>query len=483
MLRRILLATLLLAGTTSAQVLFNETFDNNNAGWLVGAEWQIGPATVSALPPTGSPDPGVDGFLIAGGGVAGAVLGGTITTALHGFYYLESPAVDSSGAPSLYLEFDRWLNSDYPNYMHTIVEVFDGANWVTIWAVPYPGIFDGSWNKMSFDITAYANPGLKVRFGYSVNQIGSYTVTGWNVDNVVLRVGARPQGLFEHFDSNSAGWVLGNEWQIGPAVEYLSPTTGFGDPGHDGRYVPGGGLAGVIIGGNAPVALHDFYYLTSPAIDTSTVAVASLVYRRRLQTDYLPFMESTIDVFDGVGWINVYSNGNVGVYDPDWTTGFVDLTPYKNAWMRVRFGFRIGSLGAFNVGQWSLDEVKLGAFDAFTAIHGVPALPFLTLAAPDPVLGQPWNLAGAGGPPQSATVLLVGAAGPPITIAGSPCTIDVAIQFGQVMPTDGAGSFNLPIFLPFAPDLLATEVTVQAAYIGPFGFATSNALIIGFGNI
>lgn len=475
-------ALVLLSGAMSAQVLLNEPFNNNNAGWTLGAEWQIGAATASPAPPTGNPDPGVDGFLVAGGGIAGAAIGGTVTTALHGFEYITSPVVDASGAPSLHLEFDRWLNSDYPNYMNSIVEVFDGANWVTIFGMTaFNGIYENSWSRIAYDISAYANAALQVRFGHNVGQNGVYTVTGWNIDNVVIRAGARPQGVFERFNNNNNGWSLDQDWQIGPAA--TGPTgVGFGDPAVDGTYAPGAGLAGVVIGGDAPTNIHGFYYLTSPAVDTTAAPAASLVFRRWLQTDYLPYMESTVEVFDGSSWVLLYTNGNSGNYDTDWSTQSYDLTPYSNPWLRVRFGFQIGSTGVYSVGSWSVDEIRVGSFDAFTAVHGTPCIPSLTVSAPDPVLGAPWSLNGAGGPPNTFALLLVGNAAAPTPIVGSSCTIDVAIQFGQVVPTDGVGGFGLSFFLPFAPDLLATEVAVQAAYIGPFGVATSNALIIGFGN-
>ena len=36
-----------------------------------------------------------------------------------------------------------------------------------------------------------------------------------------------------------------------------------------------------------------------------------------------------------------------------------DITPYKNASIRVRFGYDIESENAFSIGSWNLDDVKL----------------------------------------------------------------------------------------------------------------------------
>ena len=48
-----------------------------------------------------------------------AVIGGITSDSLHPYYYLTSPAVDVSAAPGqVYLEFWRWLNSDYTPFMN-----------------------------------------------------------------------------------------------------------------------------------------------------------------------------------------------------------------------------------------------------------------------------------------------------------------------------------------------------------------------------
>ncbi|MFM6266519.1 MAG: hypothetical protein ACKPFA_08440, partial [Dolichospermum sp.] len=95
-------------------IYFSDDFannSNNSNGWTLGTEWQIGAATASTGHVYGNPDPGTDNTPTADNGVAGVVIGGNASTALHGFYYLTSPVINTSTANQLFFEFARWLNS------------------------------------------------------------------------------------------------------------------------------------------------------------------------------------------------------------------------------------------------------------------------------------------------------------------------------------------------------------------------------------
>lgn len=164
----------------------------------------------------------------------------------------------------------------------------------------------------------------------------------------------------EDFSDNSQGWTLGPEWQIGAAT----PSTGgvYGaDPADDHSSTADDGVAGVVIGGNASKIIHGFYYLTSPVIDTSAAAgPISLSYYRWLNSDYTPYMQNRVEVWNGSSWVVLWQSGSApGVQDTAWTLMQHDLTPYKNAGLQVRFGFNIGSNGVFTVGSWNLDDVSI----------------------------------------------------------------------------------------------------------------------------
>jgi Ca2+-binding RTX toxin-like protein len=181
----------------------------------------------------------------------------------------------------------------------------------------------------------------------------------------------------DDFATNTKGWALGTEWQIGSATVSTGQTYGNPDPGVDYTPTTDNGVAGVVIGGNASTALHDFYYFTSPIINTSTANNLFFEYARWLNSDYTPYMQNTVDVFNGSSWINLWSSGeSPGVQDNAWTPQKFDISTYKSASTQIRFGFNVGSDSAFTVSSWNIDDVKLYG-------DGGSTLPVITVAATD----------------------------------------------------------------------------------------------------
>lgn len=176
-------------GSSGVTLFMAEDFQGNAAGWTLDGEWQIGSALASSghSISCGSGDPASDHTPTIDNGIAGATIGGNVSTALHPFYYLTSPAVDTTGSPTVTLQYWRWLNSDYASYMQNQVEVFNGSIWVALWqSGPSPGIQDSTWSLQTHDISAYSNPALQVRFSWEVGSSGAYTCSGWNLDDVVI---------------------------------------------------------------------------------------------------------------------------------------------------------------------------------------------------------------------------------------------------------------------------------------------------------
>ena len=172
-------------------VYFSEDFSDNSAGWTLDSEWQIGPAMASDGTQGGGtfPDPALDNTATADNGVAGVAIGGHAVQSVHPFYYLTSPVYDVSTIPGpLFVDYRRWLNSDYPPYMSDDVEVFDGTSWVTVWsnAAFDQVIAEDSWTQQSAEITAYKNAGFRVRFGFAIGSSGVYKVGSWNIDDVAI---------------------------------------------------------------------------------------------------------------------------------------------------------------------------------------------------------------------------------------------------------------------------------------------------------
>ncbi len=354
--------------------LFEEDFSDNSAGWTLGTEWEIKPAVASSGAALGGNDPGSDHSPSADNGVAGVVIGGFPSKNVHGFYYLESPAVDTTKATpgaSVELRFWRWLNADYNPYMRSRIEVWNGSAWTVIWntlSQPSPQFLIDApprgmgWYPMSFDVSAYKNPQFKVRFGFDVGNGQVYSVGGWTLDDLAIvsspvktdadqcttmtcntASGAqfaqlptsdgnactidtcstfgglshvpKSRRFFEDFSDNNAGWTLGNQWQIGAAQSSScgNGSCGGNDPSSDHTSTNDNGLAGVVIGGCTGTAQHGDYCMTSPNINLSTeTGAVSLAYYRHLHADYSPYMVSHVDVSSNGGgaWTQIWSTGS-----------------------------------------------------------------------------------------------------------------------------------------------------------------------------
>jgi hypothetical protein len=172
----------------SASVLFSDDFSNGNSkGWTLGPEWSIGPTATSTGHTVGYGDPADDHTAATSdNNVAGVVLGGNASTALHGYYYLTSPVIDVSAAPAVHIEFWRWLNSDYTPYMNNVIEVFNGSTWVLVWQSGSSGTQDNAWKKQSYDVSGYKSPQFRFRIGFNIASGGVFTMSQWNVDDVTV---------------------------------------------------------------------------------------------------------------------------------------------------------------------------------------------------------------------------------------------------------------------------------------------------------
>lgn len=189
----------------------------------------------------------------------------------------------------------------------------------------------------------------------------------------------------EDFSDNSAGWTLGPEWEIGPAMVSSGSnglTADFPDPALDHTPTDDNGVAGVNIGGNAGTSQHGFYWLTSPIINTGDILSSlSLTYYRWLSSDYTPFMQNRIDVFDGLAWNTIWQTGPFPpVTDDSWVEQSFSITEYANANMQIRWGFNIASPGVWTVPGWSVDDVSVTSDSASVNEPPIVALLLLGLA-------------------------------------------------------------------------------------------------------
>ncbi|MBD2144597.1 S8 family serine peptidase [Sphaerospermopsis sp. FACHB-1194] len=191
--------------------------------------------------------------------------------------------------------------------------------------------------------------------------------------------------FYDSFANNNAGWTLGTEWGIGSAKTSTGHVYGNPDPGTDNTATADNGVAGVVIGGNASTSLHNYYYLTSPVINTNTSGNVFFEYYRWLNSDYTPYMQNTVDIYNGSSWVNLWSSGgSPGVQDNSWNLNTFNISAYKSASTQIRFGFNVGSTGVFTVSSWNIDDFKIYTDSS-------PSLPVITVVANDASAGEPAN--------------------------------------------------------------------------------------------
>jgi len=168
-------------------VYLEEDF-SNASGWTLDPEWDIKapPAMVTCGDPTTDTSPTMDNV------IAGVNVGGCASASLHSYYYLTSPAFDTTNAPAVLLSFQRWLRTDYTPYMNSVVQVFNGAAWYTIWQNGAASVTDAAWNKVTYDISNYKNANMRIRWGFNVGSQGSAARGSWNIDDVQVIAGVCP---------------------------------------------------------------------------------------------------------------------------------------------------------------------------------------------------------------------------------------------------------------------------------------------------
>lgn len=367
----------LVAPVAYAQRHFMETFDDNSAGWTLGTDWEIGVSAPSGFGGGNcNGDPNGDATATPGGGVAGTVLGGNMATnaSAGDVFALTSPEINVGTRSDLSLEFSRWLNTDNAAYMDNRVEVWNGSCWVRVatYGTPFQQPADSNWQHIAIDVSAHANPNFRVRFSTEIVQDGFYDdCSGWNIDNVRLQGNG---GFRENFDAPVIGWLSSGDFEFGQAVG-TTPFTHFGigeDPGYDSNGVAGGGVAGVVLGGNAAGVVTSKKFLRSPKFDSTGMTWPTLSFDRWLSSDYLPYMECKVEVWNGSAWIALFDYGSTtsNVVDTSWVNSIADLTPYSNSDLQVQFTYEIFSNSAIDHAGWNIDNVCI--HDSFSSI-GQPA--------------------------------------------------------------------------------------------------------------
>lgn len=168
----------------------------------------------------------------------------------------------------------------------------------------------------------------------------------------------------DSFDDNSKGWTLGTNWSIAETcAKPPAPQKGNPDPTVDHTTGAAGGIAGAYVCGNNPAgASAPAEYAVSPVVDLSQASAATLTFYRWLNSDESTYMTSTVDVYDGTSWVNLYTNGSSAIVtDAAWTKQQFPLTPYLNAHLQVRFGFTLVTASVYSMSCWNVDDVTISS--------------------------------------------------------------------------------------------------------------------------
>jgi hypothetical protein len=170
----------------------------------------------------------------------------------------------------------------------------------------------------------------------------------------------------DSFASNANGWTLDADWTIAEeCAAPPAPQKGNPDPTSDHTGTQGSGVVGAFVCGNNPSGqTSPFRYATSPIVDVSNAPAVKLGFWRWLNTDAAGWMASTVDVYNGTAWVNIYTNpsgtGNY-VTDSAWTYEETDVTAQKNSAFRVRFGYSIVNAAVYEMSAWNVDDVTLSS--------------------------------------------------------------------------------------------------------------------------
>jgi gingipain R len=202
---------------------------------------------------------------------------------------------------------------------------------------------------------------------------GNYndTITFTNLTNhdgdttraVQLQVGVAAVKYEWKLDTNPGWAISGGQWAFGHPVGLGGSQHGYPDPNNG---YTGANVYGVNLGGDYSTAQGGPYNLTTSALDCSYTTEVGLKFRRKLNSDYQPYVYATLHVStNGTSWTQVWSNGSSEIADSAWTLQEFDLASYANNQPTVylRWGYQIGS-GAWAYSGWNIDDIELWGLSA-----------------------------------------------------------------------------------------------------------------------
>ena len=123
-----------------------------------------------------------------GDNIIGYNLEGRYQNSMSSTQYATTPAFSTVGYTDVTLEFRVWLSVESSRYDHVNIQVWDGANWITVWK--HAGdtyITKSRWSYRHFVLpdSTYDQPEVKIRWGVGPTD-GGLGYCGWNIDDVFV---------------------------------------------------------------------------------------------------------------------------------------------------------------------------------------------------------------------------------------------------------------------------------------------------------
>jgi hypothetical protein len=170
--------------------------------------------------------------------------------------------------------------------------------------------------------------------------------------------------LREPFTDDSNGWTIDTTWAIeATCASPPAPEKGYPDPALD--HTTGGSsgvLAAYACGNNPEGKSAAAVYATSPVLDTSAARSLELTFYRWLNSDESKYMTSTVDVYDGTNWVNLYTNASDSLTtDSSWRREEYDVTRYAGPTFQVRFGYAVVSDSVYAMSCWNVDDLTVAS--------------------------------------------------------------------------------------------------------------------------
>ncbi|MFC1739142.1 NosD domain-containing protein [Planctomycetota bacterium] len=158
---------------------------DSNPNWTTQGQWDFGQPAGNGGAEWGNPDPDSGK---TGSNVYGVNLYGDYDLAVGGPYCLTAGPFDCNNFTDIKLKFARWLNTDFPLFVASRIEVSnDDSNWQLLWENTTE-VTDDSWQTVEYDMSQMADgqPEVYIRWSYEILDDRAYPYSGWNIDDIEL---------------------------------------------------------------------------------------------------------------------------------------------------------------------------------------------------------------------------------------------------------------------------------------------------------